>query len=91
LFLPQGDSLIPLFATTRHGHHFKGLASDTPLTHGELVLGVKPTESSPPSPAELVFCRNSSLRDLVGSLRVWELAQKKHEAGGGSRRLNRSF
>lgn len=80
-------SSLPLGIAT----HFDGLAGDTHLIHGELIQGVKPTESVHSSPTELLFCRISSLGDLTGSLRVCELAQKKHEAGGGDRKLNRSF
>lgn len=79
-------SSLPLGIAT----HFNGLAGDTHLIRGELIQGVKPTESVHSS-TELLFCRISSLRDLTGSLRVCELAQKKREAGGGDRKLNRSF
>lgn len=47
-----------------------GLAGDTRLAPGELIQGVKPTQSVTESfsPAELVFCRVKSWRDLTGGL-----------------------
>lgn len=69
------DSLVPLFTPPGIDTNVNGLAGDTHLTHGELLQGVKATESVLFSPAELVFCR-------VSSLTVQELMQRQCEAGG---------
>lgn len=47
-----------------------GLAGDTQPARGELIQGVKPTGGVTESfsPAELVFCKVRSWRDLTGSL-----------------------
>lgn len=65
----------------------------THATHGELIQGVEPAESTHFSPAELNLCKINSLRIALGAygLRVQELAQKECEAGGSGSKLNRSF
>lgn len=59
-----------------------GLAGDTHLAPGELIQRAKPTQSVTESfsPAELVFCRVRSQRDLTGAeLGVQELVQRQCE------------